>query len=280
MITEKDIINKTKGFAKEIFKTEFNINISFSSRLTKTLAYFQYSISTHTPLKIQYSTRLLGNDYKESTVDSIILHELTHWYLYINNKPHSDGDREFKKMATHVGASLTGTIKSVGNEYECTCSKCKKLIDTYSEKAANRYKKGGYISACCRSAIEIGNVPIKRYDTFVKPKAKEDWIEAVIEKYSISHKKDITIPEVKSKAATTISTTTTNKRVYPGMTFEQIVKLKRVSNAQMIPSLKLAIDNNNISDINKLRETYTDIYNSSLKYLGKIYTQKLQDIMN
>ena len=80
MLTKLDLINKTKGFAKEIMGMDFNIPINFSKKMTRTYGYFQHK--GNIPVQIKYSEDLLGDNFNESTVDSIILHELAHWYLF------------------------------------------------------------------------------------------------------------------------------------------------------------------------------------------------------
>ena len=253
--------------------------------MTRALGYFQYAIKSKRPIKIQFSNRLINDGYSEQTIDSVILHELTHWYMYINEKPFDDSDREFKAQAIKVGASLTGTIPNFGVRYGIKFDCCNHLMGYYPEKQAIRYSNGNYHSSCCKSGIILDKHPIKIEDKFKRPRATEQWIEDVITKYSISNKPVINIKvskpgEIKDIAnVANIEKTASGKNKYPGMTFAQLSQLKKISNAQMIPSIKMAIDNNNIMDINKFKQNYPTIYNSSLKYLGKGYTTKLNKLI-
>lgn len=38
-----------------------------------------------------------------------LLHELTHWYMWREGKPHRDDDEEFVRELLRVGASISGT---------------------------------------------------------------------------------------------------------------------------------------------------------------------------
>lgn len=270
-----DIINKTRGFAKEIFGTEFNLPIRFSGKMTKSLGYFRYSPSAKRPICIQYAERLLY-EYNESSIDSVILHELTHWYLFINNKPHSDGDGYFKREVLRVGASLTGAIPRAGSGYEITCSCCHKSIGFITSQKVNKMNK--YVSKCCRSSIKVGEFKNKE-DEYVRPKAAEQWIEDVIAKYNVNKVKvKISDPkDVKQVAEVPAKEDVTNKKI--NLTYNEVIKLKRVTNAQMIPALKYAIDTNNFTDILLLQKKYPEVYDSTLKYLGKGYTAKLNKLV-
>lgn len=266
VITKEDIINKTKGFAKEIFGMEINIPIIFSKRMTRKFGSFVYSGSN--PIKIKYSEMLLGDDYEESTVDSIILHELTHWFLFVTNKPFKDNDKYFIDYIKKVGSSVTKTIHICGDAYYFKCQNCNKSLGLYNAKKTEKIKKGKYVSSCCKAEIVINNEKVKIKDNYERPQAKEKWIEDIISKYSIEN---CITNEVKPK----------NIQIDKncGITLEEFKQLKRVTNTQMIPLLKMAIDNNNINDIISLKNTYTKSYLSSLKYLGKKYNNKLNNML-
>ena len=280
MLTKLDLINKTKGFAKEIMGMDFNIPINFSKKMTRTYGYFQHR--GNIPVQIKYSEDLLGDNFNESTVDSIILHELAHWYLFMTNKPYRDGDTYFKNYVTRIGGSLTGTISRAGHGYQGICSCCNKHLGVYSAKKAEKVRNGNYISLCCRDKVIVTEDKVRVEDTYERPAAKEQWIEDVIAKYSVKNniKAVVTSPkQVKEVANIPKKTEKQCKKKYDGMTLEQLKQLKRVSNAQMIPSIKMAIDNNDLNEIIGFKNTYEDVYISSLKYLGKTYTQKLNNIM-
>ena len=61
------------------------------------------------------------------------------------------------------------------------------------------------------------------------------------------------------------------------LNLEEIIKpgKKGVTNFQMIPVIKIAVDNNDFKVVNFMRNIYKDVFVSTLKYIGKKRQEKL-----
>ena len=163
-MTERELMMVCKKFAKEHWGMDFNIPVKVSGRMTVTLGAFYHSRKT--PTKVVFSKNLIQN-YKPSTIKSVILHELTHWVLFMQNKPFKDTDRTFIQEAKKVGASLTGTIQCAGKLHKFVCTKCRKtLLLCSTRKKTNLLKKQPYLSSkCCQAGVVYTGVEYVE-DTF------------------------------------------------------------------------------------------------------------------
>ena len=153
-ITQQELQVECKKLAKQIWGLDFTIPVKISGRMTKTLGLFRYYPATHTPKCITISKHLIQN-YSNKTIHSVVLHELTHWALFVQHKPCKDKDLTFIKEAKRIGASLTGTIPQAGLLHTFICSKCKQCVGEYRERTKNTMMKKihVYISTCCGSSI-------------------------------------------------------------------------------------------------------------------------------
>ena len=82
-----DINKKCREFVKEIWGAEFDLRIEISGKLTRSLGLFYHYKNNRLPSYLKFAKRLFNGEYCEATVDSVIKHELCHWYLYTNNLP-------------------------------------------------------------------------------------------------------------------------------------------------------------------------------------------------
>ena len=157
-LTKTQLKDICKYYMFELWGERLEIPVEISGKLSKTFGYFQYISSTKTPLKLMFSKRLIEN-YKLSTIESIIKHELCHYHLFINNEPHDDGHPVFEAELARIGGSSTGTLAEAGEKYYCICKKCGKKIGPYdSEKIARKRVEQAYVSRCCGTRLNYGGV--------------------------------------------------------------------------------------------------------------------------
>ncbi len=258
-MNEYQVIVKAKGFAKEIFGKELNIPITFSGRMTKAFGYFVYN-SVNSSVRLQFSKKMLQSS-NEDTIDSVILHELAHWYQFENKLPHQDSDFAFKKLVRSVGGSLTGDIKFSGSVNSYKCDNCG-MVHT-SRRAINTNK---YTCKCGGELTKQDNVYIK--DTFKrKPGLPEN--ELIIDKYKIKSQIKIVACKVSNKDA----------EISNLKSYDELKSVKKVTNREMVIFIKEALESNNIDLLKEVKNDYLSIYNSSLKYIGKRRLKKINELL-
>lgn len=263
---------KVKKFAKEIWGLEFDLPIEISGRLTAKLGYMQVVFNRRTfsatATKLVFAKRLINGDYSEGTIDSVILHETCHWALLTQGKPYNDGHPVFENELKRIGGSSTRTINNAGELHEAVCSCCGKVVvSSYNYNTVKKYVNDPrYTSKCCKAKINYkGSSYIE--DKFVKQEAKDKSIEEIVRKFAFAGSVS-TVENIKQ--AIPVEHKTPINIITPGP--------KGVSNAQMIPAIKEALDQNDKTRLELLKQQYSKIYDSSLKYLSGKYKEKLNKI--
>jgi predicted SprT family Zn-dependent metalloprotease len=249
------IVNKVKTFAKEIWGLDFNTRIELSGKMTRLLGYVQYNPSTHKPTLMKIATRLVNGDYKEETIDSVLLHETCHWALMMLDKPHSDGHPYFEAELRKIGASSTRTIKNAGENHTFKCTCCNTIITLPARKANNLIPKlnAPYnypVTKCCRARLQyIGKTYIE--DSYKNRVASDAKAKEVVAAMSIAK------PEIEK-----VKTNKTSIVVPKGPN-------KKVTNNTLMEVVKRLIKENNLDGVKEVRNQYPQIFASSLKYLSK-----------
>lgn len=257
-MNEYQIITKTKGFAREIFGKELNMPVKFSGKLTRVLGRFIYH-TNGSSMELTFSKKLLNN-YKEDTIDSVILHELCHWYQYENKLPYRDEDLEFKQLVKSVGGSLTREINIAGLVNAYKCNSCGKIHKSR--------KKLNLTITICRCGGRLTEVEKERVeDTFERePGLKEN--ELIINKYKVKQPIEIVACKVEDKKG----------NVSDLKSYQELISTKKITNKEMITFLKEALDLNDTNLIEIVKNSYPVIYHSSLKYIGKRRFEKLEKL--
>lgn len=266
-LSEKEVTNLTRSLAKEIWNISFDLPITFSGRMTSTLGYFQrkydYISGEMKPHKIQFSKHLINGNYKLETVESVIKHELTHWYIYTTiGEGYRDGEYEFEQELKRIGSHSTHTIKRSGNLYIGICEKCGKIvIKKRTEKSAiNACNK--YISGCCNKKIIYKGLLHIEDNTSTLPSSiqinsSEEILEEKVPEEKVANEiKDEQINQQKNKSNLDI-----NEIVKPGK--------KGVTRTQVHPALVNAIDNKMEQVAKLIKESYPEYYSQCCKYLNK-----------
>lgn len=260
MLTLTQIRQKVNQYAVEYWGMHFNTEIRVNARLTRSLGVYKYRKVNNfvRPVALELSKNLLTR-YNDEVIDGVIKHELTHWALSIQNKPFEDGHPVFEKELLRVGAPSTNTITYVGKLYTGVCENCQKIaIETRSMRSLEKYLKNEkikqkYASNCCKAPIVFGG--IKKMES---------------ESINQNNKKEVSNGD---KAA--IKTAPMEKSIE-----SIIIPGKRgITNAQMIPAIKKALDSESKEELLLLKEHYEEAYDSSLKYLNRNYQVKLIQLL-
>lgn len=258
------IIKKAKIFTKELWNIEFDIPVELSGKMTSMLGYVKYrkNFNADVPTLMKIASRLVNGDYKEETIDGVILHECCHYALMKLGKPHADGHPVFEAELRRIGASSTRTLHNVGDVHEFCCSKCGKSLGGFNErKTKNLLKKINDlyrypISKCCRARITYKGKQYKEDDN----KTRQAWDGKAQE-----------IKAAMSVAQSQVTTTKTPLVVPNGPN-------GKVTNTQLIPVLKQLLNSNNIEGIKELKNKYPSVFESSKKYFGKKDQNKMATI--
>lgn len=253
---------RTRELAKELFGMEFHFPVVENGRLTRALGRYLYRGRGKTiyPAKIELASRLLTN-YNVETIESVIKHELTHWALSVKGIPFQDGDPEFEAEIRRVGAHSTGIIRASGTLYTAKCSSCKKVIvKNNSEGCLWKYIKPGsrYQSKCCKSRIIRGEVIFEEDTNTITASPKR------------------VVPQqtpTKQAAIQTVSENSTRQVVDLSDVLEK--GPRGVTNKQMIPAIRKVLDMENKTLLLELEKSYPEVFNATIRYIGKSYQNKL-----
>lgn len=113
------IKRNVKWFSTYFPNLDLPDSISVNTRLSKCLGVCKisrYSVD----IEISKSLLLYYNEFEQ---DDIFRHELIHYGLFMQNKPHGDNDKEFIDTCNILGVSLSNIYKYRGKSqvYKCNC---------------------------------------------------------------------------------------------------------------------------------------------------------------
>lgn len=138
-VLKTDVVKKLTVFAEEFllrnYQLTLTIPIEINGRLKRRMGRFHYTRDGK-PLKIDLSKNLV--EYNEfNIVKNVLVHELIHYALFVQNKPYTDGHPVFEQELKQHASSSTGTIKMAQNHYiyHCGCQETHRL----QIKTGNKY---------------------------------------------------------------------------------------------------------------------------------------------
>lgn len=125
------------------------IPVVWNGRLSRSIGRFLYRSQwkQRHPIKIEMSKHAIPFIDK-NVFDAMLLHELCHYFLYIEGLPFHDRDARFKEELTRVGAMPTRSIHIPQKNYELYCQQCQQPLGL--RKRINLQK---YRSVCCSKPI-------------------------------------------------------------------------------------------------------------------------------
>lgn len=125
------------------------IPVVWNGRLTRAMGRFVYQVSgpKREPLKIEvskYAAKFIDRDI----FIAVLLHELCHYHLFIQNKPCQDHHPLFEQELRRVGAISTNSVKLPEKYFRLFCVTCGKSLGN-----AKRINPHHYRSSCCHGEI-------------------------------------------------------------------------------------------------------------------------------
>lgn len=121
-----DIQEYTEFLYKIAFNEKLKIPVKINNRLRTTIAWFVYDDNP----RIEVSGMLL--DQNNYIIADVILHELTHYYLWSKDLPFDDNDDQFKIVVNRIGACETQTLTADA------------VMQCYHVRYVARHKKCGF----------------------------------------------------------------------------------------------------------------------------------------
>lgn len=123
-MNQSEIESYCKSFLKDSYNLELAIPVIINSRLRSTLGQFVHTIKPLTPLSLEFSKKYLEYADRKDII-KLIKHECIHYSLYMQNKPHRDGDAYFESELIKHDSNATETVTFMTERnvrvYACKC---------------------------------------------------------------------------------------------------------------------------------------------------------------
>jgi len=111
MNDEKILTMKAKFYSKALWGKRYNKKVIIKDT-GRALGYFaKWSQSVY---EIQISSEIINVDYLP---DNVLVHELCHWWCFINKKPWMDHSKNFKAELKRI-SNYENDIYNVDNRYQ------------------------------------------------------------------------------------------------------------------------------------------------------------------
>jgi len=123
-IYERQLKKYADKFLMENYGMTLTVPLKLNGRLSKTLGWFSYTTKGGKPLSVELNKQFVLNNESQLILD-VLKHELVHYALFMQGKPHSDGDSYFENELKRKGIVSQDTINkkykiaSVKNIYKC-----------------------------------------------------------------------------------------------------------------------------------------------------------------
>ncbi len=135
--------------SQHFWQVDLQIPVVWNGRLTRAMGRFLFHQKgkKREPLKIEMSKYAAQFIDREIFI-AVLLHEMCHYHLFIQNQPFQDHHPVFEQELRRVGAISTNTVKLPTKAYRLTCTKCKGGLGMMKRINPDRYRSG-----CCQSPI-------------------------------------------------------------------------------------------------------------------------------
>lgn len=262
MLKHEELLKVCKYYMYELWGEKFDLPLKISKQLTKVLGYFSHTSISMQPIELKFSYNLLAN-YKLSTIESVIKHELCHYHLFINKKPYTDGHPVFEKELKRIGGSTTNTVKHSGERYLCVCKGCGGICGSYSSKgAATRCIKNYRCGKCkfdLRLEIKINEDKFERIPNNIGSKPIEEVLKMT--------NKEI-YDFINNKKGKTVKVANTTNKVFDITKYVEVTS-KKPTQKNVCDTLVILVANEDIDGLNSLLNLYNKQFLNCLKYIGK-----------
>lgn len=266
-MNQYQVTHLTKRLAKDLFDLEWTLPIEVNGRLNRALGGYSWRRGIGNkviPVKMELARRLLEN-YSDETIESVIKHELTHWALSVQGRPFDDGHPVFESELKRVGAHTTGVIKLAGNLHTVICVKCGKVAAKHqSQGSLWKYVKPGsrYSTRCCKAKMQYGEtIFVEDTNSLHAPKTEVPAVPAQR-------------PSTPARPAAITTATPPKGNVSLDAVLEK--GPRGVTNKQMIPAIRKVLDMNDRFLLEALKAAYPDVFQATIRYIGRSYQAKLE----
>jgi SprT-like protein len=123
-----------RKWLKEVYNMELNVPLEINGRLKTTcgrFVYIKYRNGISKPKNVEMNKYFVENNEAVVVLD-VLRHELVHYALFMQRKPHSDGDSYFEKELRRLGVVSQNTIDKYTiaskpkkyHYYQCASTSC------------------------------------------------------------------------------------------------------------------------------------------------------------
>lgn len=132
MLHEKQLETYTRNFLKQNYNLELTVPVRINNRLSRALGRFSYNQRSRMPVAIEFSKHLIATQDVDMILD-VARHEAIHYALFVQGKPHKDGEPLFEsELVKHNSKSTRSfnVIESMNSNYHlylCNCTEHKTL---------------------------------------------------------------------------------------------------------------------------------------------------------
>ncbi|WP_202079711.1 SprT-like domain-containing protein [Caldalkalibacillus salinus] len=126
-----------------------SVPVTWNGRLQKSMGRFLFTAhgKKKTPIRIELSKHAAHFITREIFI-AVLLHELCHYHLFIQNKPYEDHHPVFEKELRRVGAISTNSVQIPQKGFDLYCSQCQGKLGT-----RKRFNTQKYLSGCCKAKV-------------------------------------------------------------------------------------------------------------------------------
>lgn len=276
ILNEKQLNDMCSELMEMMWGEKLEVPVKINGKLKRTFGKFisyRLSLNEYKPSAVEISKSLLSGQYKLSTVESVIKHELCHYYLCKIGKEFSDGSYTFEKELKRIGAHSTRIIKSLDRKHECICETCKRVVARYTSEGKAKSTVKQCISGCCRSKLQY------KLNDSLKDNSSEIQSEfTVINKYIVQAPEKTSRRTQKTNKEIICANKESNKS---GLKIEDIVILKRkkVSQQNVWDAMLLAVEEKSPEKLKLIKQHYPDLFNKICLFIGKKRVEYINSVI-
>ncbi|UGO50948.1 SprT-like domain-containing protein spartan [Bacillus phage vB_BanS_Nate] len=147
-MTETQLARYANKFLMENYGMRLTVPLKLNGRLSKTLGWFVSNRKTKKPVAVHLNKKFVQNN-DEDIILNVLKHELVHFALFMQGKPHSDGQTYFENELKRKGIVSQSTINqytvnSVKQVYRCkSCNFMHKKTRKFSNVSRYQCRCGG-----------------------------------------------------------------------------------------------------------------------------------------
>ncbi|UUV46318.1 SprT family protein [Bacillus phage vB_BanS-Thrax2] len=150
-MTETQLTRYANEFLMKNYGMRLTVPLKLNGRLSKTLGWFIYKKKANKPVAVHLNKKFVQNN-DEDIILNVLRHELVHYALFMQGKPHGDGQTYFENELKRKGIVSQSTINqytvnSVKQIYKCL--KCE-----YMHKRSRKFSNVSRYKCTCGGKLE------------------------------------------------------------------------------------------------------------------------------